>query len=203
MSDDPSTASIDESEPGASTVEGRPRTGRHLLVLLIAGIGLLVGGALVLTGRSTPHARPAATTVPPTTRVDSLLPSLGVVPDLPAAKALLKRLDPRSLRPGPASTSSLGPDRTTSTTSGSSTTLTEAPDVQATQAGIRRCLMPIRQQTTDRSLGAQIAAARLQVGVTTGLVVAYALPASGENPAAIRVVLVDARSCRILAAIQH
>lgn len=199
--DTPSGAVTDE----APAPVGRSRASRHLLVLLIACIGLLVGGVLVVSGRSSSDTRPSSTTVP-TTEPGALLPSLGVVPDLETAKALLTRLDPKTLRPAPTPSSSAASPTSIDSPANPPTTSTSPsanPGAEATEAGVRRCEVAIQQQTTDRSLGDRLAAARLQVATTTDLVVSYSLPASGKSPAASRVLLVDARSCRVLAAVQH
>lgn len=186
----------------------RDRTRRHLVVLVLAVVGIAIGGALVIGGRPSSTGTPSKRATHGTSATGTLLPSLGVVPDLAAAKALLNRLDPRSLRPDPNATTTSRPGSTapssSSTSSGVDPSAAPAgPGPEATQAGIRRCQQPIEQQTTDRSLGSRLAAARLQVGVATDLVVSYSLPASGNDPAATRVLLVGARSCRVLAAVQH
>lgn len=195
------------NETGGPVTTGRSQTRRHLLVLVVAVVGLAIGGGLVISGRSSSNPRSSERSTTNTTVVGDLLPNLGVVPDLAAAKELLYRLDPHSLRPDPNATTKTGSSSISATTTGArgpgATSDPVRPGQEATRAGIRRCQQAIEQQTTDRSLGAQLAAARLQVGVTTYLVVSYALPASGTDPAAVRVVLVGGRSCRVLTAVQH
>lgn len=201
-----------------STVDGPPhrrkdRTRRHLVVLAVAVVGLAIGGALVISGRPSPSDPRAKRTTSSTIAAGDLLPSLGVVPDVAAAKVLLARLDPRSLRPDPNATttsasggtapSTTSPSSTSTPATGDATTATIEPGLEATRNGVRRCAPAIEQQTVDRSLGDELAAARLQVGVATDLVVSYALPASGKDPAAVRVLLVGGRSCKVLAAVQH
>ena len=90
-------------------VDGPPhrrkdRTRRHLVVLAVAVVGLAIGGALVISGRPSSSDPRAKRTTPSTIAAGDLLPSLGVVPDVAAAKVLLARLDPRSLRPDPNAT---------------------------------------------------------------------------------------------------
>ena len=200
--DDDVPVGDDASDGLAET--SRSQTRRHLLVLLVAVVGLAIGGGLVISGRSPSDTRSTDRTTTSTNSGEALLPSLGVVPDLAAAKVLLNRLDPRTLRPDKNVTTTSGPSSTTPT-SASATSAAGSPPTpgEAPLAGLRRCQRPITQQTTDRSLGDQLAAARLQVGVATDLVVSYALPASGSDPAGSRVLLVSARSCRVLAAVQH
>jgi hypothetical protein len=208
------TEASDVADEGVRPPDGRQdRTRRHLVVLVVAVVGLAIGGALVISGRSSSNGDTAKRTTSSTLAAGDLLPSLGVVPDVAAAKALLARLDPRSLRPDPNATTTsgpvttahatTGPSSTSTPASGDATTATNEPGLEATQNGVRRCAPAIEQQTIDRSLGDELAAARLQVGVATDLVVSYALPASGKDPAAVRVLLVGGRSCKVLAAIQH
>lgn len=185
---DRSGGSEGDVDPDVSTVPAPVR--RHLIVLGLALVGLVVGIVLVLTGRSdqgtgTPPATTTATVAAP------LLEDLGSVSSRAAAIALLERLDPTNLVAGAPTTR-----RTTSS-------VRSAPGVELTEAGLQRCQGAIAQQTTDRSLGKRIASGRLQVGRSAAFVVSYELPASGSSAAARRIVLVDARTCRVLGAVQH
>ncbi len=174
--------------PPRAQTRPRSRLRRHVIVLVIAILGLGVGIALVVAGR---HTSTTSTTPEPTTRREPLLRSLGAVPNRAAALALVRGLDPRTL----TVTSSV-------TTTGPGTSVDER-GVEATEAGVQRCQQAVAQQNTDRSLGDRLAAARLQVGDKTTFVLSYALPASGSDPAGIRVVLTDAQTCRVLGAVQH
>lgn len=178
-----SDAGVGQHEP-----TGSPQVRRHLVVLGLAVVGLVVGIILVVTGRSDEGTPPSTTTA---TLAAPLLQDLGSVTDRAAALALLERLDPTDLTAGAPTT------RETATSVGS------APGVELTEAGLQRCQGAIVQQTTDRSLGARIASGRLQIGRTAAFVVSFELPASGSSPAARRIVLVDARTCRVLGAVQH
>lgn len=193
-------ASLDTNGDGASETIGDdhapisaapnlPPYRRHFLVLGVAIIGLVVGIVLVQSGRhSSPHVSPATTVVPPTTlRKGPLLVSLGAVSDLPAAQALLRSLDPETLDPKTPVTPDTAPIPS---------------DVDLTESGIGRCSNAIDRQTTDRTLGTTLARRRLRIGTTQAFVISYAVPASGSLPKGVRVLIVDARSCRILAAVQ-
>ncbi len=187
------TAPSDPSPPDEPERSGlSPRTRRHLLVLGVAVVGIVVGVVLVLTGRDQAEQASPTDPVVTTTAVDRpLLPSLGSVADEDAAMVLLEGLDPETLAaPEGEAPSSTAP----STTAGG---------VDLSEAGLQRCQQAVAQQNTDRSLGEQRAAGRLQVGHTPSFVVTYALPASGTSPAGLRVVLVDARTCRVLGAVEH
>jgi hypothetical protein len=164
---------------------------RHLTVLGIAVVGIVIGTTLVVTGRNSPERATATTVV---TVRGPLLPDLGEVPDQTAAKALLGHLDPHTL--APTATTADGPS-----TTGSTGTTARGPDLS--EAGLQRCQQAIAQQSTDRSLGSRLAAGRLQVGRQPTFVVSYDLPASGSDPAGARLVLVDARTCRVLGAVDH
>lgn len=164
---------------------------RHLVVLAIAVVGLIVGVTLVVTGRRSPSVTVSSTT-PPTVAPEPLLPSLGATTDESAAKALIATLDPATL-----GLDAPGAD-------GSTTTAPTGPrGVQLTATGLQRCQQAITQQNTDRSLGSRLAAGWLRFGGDVGFVVSYALPASGTSPAGERIVLVDARTCRVLGAVDH
>ena len=168
---------------------------RHLLALALGVLALIVGIVLVVTGResSTPTRSPSISATPTVVRTGPLLRSLGSVADRKAALVLLRTLDPDTLDPpGGGST----PASSTSVPADSSA-------VNATAAGVQRCTQAIDQQTRDRALGRRTAEARLQVGESTAFVLSYQLPASGSSPAGTRLVLVDARTCRILGAVDH
>jgi len=186
--------------PGRSAAEtdrdgarARPpsATRRHLIVLAIALVGFVVGVTLVVTGRASTE-RPSSTTSVATAPRGPLLPDLGAVADQRAATALVAELDPRTLRPeGGAST-------------GSSTSPSSVPDgLDLTSNGLQRCQGAIAQQNPDRSLGERLAAARLTVDDKATFVVSYGLPASGKAAAGTRVVIVDARTCRVVGAVDH
>ncbi len=171
----------------------RPPVRRHLVVLGIGVAALILGIVLVVTGRSSSSDPPdtvvADTTVASDAATGPLLPDLGTVGDDHAARALVGDLDPAELGAGgvPA-----GADPAPT-----------VPGVDLTMAGVQRCGQAITQQNADRSLGDPLDAARLVVGDTPTLVVSYAMPASGDLPAADRVLVVDARTCRILTAVEH
>ena len=164
---------------------------RHFLVLGIAVLGLILGIVLVVTGRDDHTSTPATTVTYPS---GPLLDDLGVVTNLTAAKALVGSLDPSTLRPSK-------PSPTSSTRSATTSSLVGGVDL--TSAGLKRCSGAIAQQNVDRSLGKSSAAARLVVGAKPTFVVSYALPASGSLPAGTRMLIVDARTCRVLGAVQH
>lgn len=189
-SDAPSDDLLGDERP---TTRRAPSSRRHLLVLGIAVLGIVIGATLVVTGRTSPNQATSTTT---SVVRGPLLPSLGAVADQAAAKSLMGDLDPATLAPtDPA-------DSARPTTTGSTgTTVVEGVDL--TEAGLQRCQQAISQQSTDRSLGARLAASRLLVGRKPTFVVSYELPASGSDPAGGRLVLVDARTCRVLAAIDH
>lgn len=192
--DRPSEPDPDETD-GPDDTDGKvsrraaPPIRHQLIVLGICIVGLIVGIVLLVTGRSSSDA-PRTAPEPSAVSHGPLLPDLGVVADEEAARTLIGDLDPAELRLGDAATATSPPDTTAS-----------AADLSA--AGLQRCQGAIAQQTSDRSLGDQLAAARLVVGSTPAFVVSYTLPASGERPAGQRVVVADAMTCRILAAVDH
>lgn len=179
-----------DARPAGGSSRPGPPVRRHLMVLGVGVLGLIIGIVLVLTGRSdspdTADPDPVSSAAP-----GPLLTDLGVVDDEDAARVLIGGLDPTSLEPG-------GEDPTTT---GESTTTVDGVDLS--EAGVQRCQQAVVQQNTDRSLGDRLAAARLVVEDTPALVVSYELPASGSDPAGERVVVVDARTCRVLTAVEH
>lgn len=184
------TAAGDEaaSHPDvAAPATGRPIR-RHLIVFGILVIFFVIGVFLVIDGRSdqtTTSPPPTVTTVP----AASLVTDLGVVADEDAARSLVAGLDPSNLEPGGEPPTTPG--------------VTVPPGVNLSESGLQRCQTAIVQQNTDRSLGDRLAVARLMVGGTPTFVVSYELPPSGVDPAGERVVVVDARTCRILTAVEH
>lgn len=171
-----------------------PPIRRHLIVLGIGVVGLVVGIVLVLTGRSSSEPSRSHPDSGSVASAGPLLPDLGSVADDDAARTLVGGLDPNTLEPDGA------PASTATATSGGSL---PASDVDLTETGVQRCQQAIAQQNPDRSLGRRLAAARLVVDHTPTLVVSYELPASGADPAGLRVVVADARTCRILTAVEH
>ncbi|MBS1848712.1 MAG: hypothetical protein JST73_10585 [Actinobacteria bacterium] len=188
------TTGATDDATATGVVAPDPTVRRHLVVLAIAVIGIVVGSVLVVTGRTRPVPTTATTTA--TTLASPRLPDLGSVADRDAAKRLVETLDPVTLRvrAGAPTTSSPAPSPTVSVPTGD--------EMYRTIAGLERCQGAIVQQNTDRSLGERHAQASLVVGGTPTIVASYALPASASSPSATRVLIVDARTCRILAAIQ-
>jgi hypothetical protein len=201
-----SESDSDSDSGGAATVElptggpsrtatvgtpgsGRSRSRRHLVVLAIALVGFVVGITLVVTGRES-NEQPSSTTT--AVAHGPLLPSLGSTTDESGAKKLVETLDPQTL--------GLVDGHPT----GSSTSAPAVPaGLDLTMSGLQRCQGAVAQQNRDRSLGTRLAAARLRIGSRPSFVVSYALPASGSAPAATRVFIVDARTCRVLGAVDH
>lgn len=171
------------------------RRGR-LAILAALVVAALVGVVLVVGDRTPSTTATTSTTTVPASASAALL-DLGTVPDEQAARQLLSTLDPSTLRPRTTSSSSTP----TSSRSPSSTTLPAGDDLPLTEQRVRKCASAIGPQNVDRSLGAGLAAARVRVGRLERLVVSYALPASGSDPATRRILLVDATSCRVLLAV--
>lgn len=191
---DEETMAGDPRSDGSNGPEEAPRARstppirRHLVVLALAVVAIVVGSVLVVTGRDDGRGTSEATA---TTVRGPLLRSLGSWPDEAAAERFVASIDATTLRP-----------------TGTASTVAPATDgadasVDLSAAGLQRCGQAITQQNTDRSLGVQLASARLVVGDTPAFVVSYALPASGDDTAATRIMLVDARTCRVLGAVQH
>ncbi|HET8931759.1 MAG TPA: hypothetical protein VFN21_13945 [Acidimicrobiales bacterium] len=180
----------DPSTQARRPTRSAPSSRRHLIVLGIAVAGIVIGATLVITGRTSPEQATSTTTA---TTQAALLPNLGAVADQAAAKTLMGDLDPKTL--GPADPA----DPALPTTTGSSASPPNGVDLS--EAGLQRCQQAIAQQSTDRSLGTRSAASRLLVDRKPTFVVSYELPASGSDRAGDRLVLVDARTCRVLAAI--
>ncbi len=167
----------------------RSRSRRHLMVLVVAVVGFVVGITLVVTGRES-NERPPSTTA--AVARGPLLPSLGSATDQSAAKTLVETLDPKTL------------GLVDGHPSGPSTSPPAVPEgVDLTTSGLQRCQGAVAQQNRDRSLGTRLAAARLRIGDRPSFVVSFALPASGSAPAGTRVFIVDARTCRVLGAVDH
>ncbi len=191
-----SVASGDDPAHAVDADSGRPVPfKRHLMVLALGVLALIVGIVLVVTGRdpSTPTRSPSTGAVPTVVRTGPLLRSLGSVADRKAALDLLRTLDPNTLDPPGGG----------STVASSTSVPADSSAVDATAAGVQRCAQAVDQQTRDRALGRRAAEARLTIGPSTAFVLSYQLPASGSSPAGTRLVLVDARTCRILGAVDH
>lgn len=167
-------------------------TRRHLAVLALAVVGLIVGITLVITGRDRPQSPKSS--APVSTVASPLLPDLGAVADDTAAHKLLEQLDPATLRRVGAAPQSSGSAPVPAPPSGG---------VSLTEAGLQRCQVAVVQQNTDRSLGSRLAGSRLMMGTTPAFVVSFAVPASGSSPRGTRILLVDARTCRVLGAVDH
>lgn len=191
--DDGTVDRVDGAEPGQDAPARGPATPpirRHLVVLAVAVIGIVVGSILVLSGRHSDET--TTSTAPATTTTARPLENLGSVADEAAATRLIGTLDPTTLEPRPSA----------STTTGDDTTVSVPQGVDVSQAGFQRCGGAIAQQNVDRSLGTSSARKWLLVGDTAAFVVSYRMPASGSLPATTRVLLVDARTCRVMGAVE-
>ncbi len=204
------------SEDSIPAVRPPSHTRRHLIVFAFLVAAFALGSYLVVTGDD-PVAKPPTSTVP-----SPPLRDLGTFPSQKAAAEALQHLDPTTLRlpattvpgssatspttSGPAPTSVTGPPTTdvrgTTVVPGTSPASGPLGDAAApTNVSLKRCELPISRQTSDRQLGKLLAAGGIRIDRQWLIVTSYALPASGNEPAAVRTIVSDAVSCRIAFAI--
>ena len=171
----------------APSGSSRPSTRRHLMVLGVLLLAFVAGVTLVVTGRSTPKAAPPATSAP-----SPPLTWLGSFPSSEAATHALGTLDPITLGPHAPS---VAPGTSTTDTTKPGTESASGP--RPTRAEAKRCAISVQMQSADRNLGDLHASIGLAVGRTMLLAQSFALPASGKDTGGTRVMVSDARSCKV------
>ena len=167
----------------------RASTRQQIFVLIALSLAAAVGIVLVVTGRTPAEKPPSVTVTSPKLR------SIGAVRDVEVARKTVAALDPTTLR---------APDSTNATVPPTSTTIAataKSRPGQPTEADRDRCVRTTQQQSSDRTLGKGLASAAMEISSSWALVLSFAMPASGNDPAGNRIIVSDAASCRVLFAI--
>lgn len=167
----------------------RASTRQQIFVLIGLTLAAAIGIVLVVTGRT------PAEKAPPVTVASAKLRSLGAVPNVDVARKTVSTLDPTTLR-SPVSTSSTVPP-----TSSAGAGTTRSGIGQPTEADRDRCAITTQQQSNDRTLGKGLASAAMEINSSWALVLSFAMPPSGSDPAGSRIIVSDAASCRVLFAV--